>query len=73
MTIYEIKRLTAENSPYYFDNKTMKFFGQTLKDFTVTKMSSGRYRIEAPMKNNGVFVGLSVRFFDPKTNKLELE
>ena len=36
-TIYDIKRLTFDSSPYFFNSKTMKVFGQTLKDFKVEK------------------------------------
>jgi hypothetical protein len=67
MTIYEIKRLTEEISPYYFSRKTLKFFGQTLKDFSVMKQIDGRYRISAPRKHGGE----SVRYFNPENNKLE--
>jgi hypothetical protein len=32
MTIYQIKS-NLENAPYFFDRKTLKCFGQTLKSF----------------------------------------
>ena len=31
MTIGQIKKLTAETAPYYFDKKTLDFFGQKMK------------------------------------------
>ena len=31
-TIAEIKRNTKKNAPYFFDAKTMKFFGQRMSD-----------------------------------------
>lgn len=72
MTIYEIKRLTAETEPYYFDRKTMQFFGQTMKSFKVEKCEDGRYKISAPMKSYwDTPIGTSVRFFNPENNKLE--
>jgi hypothetical protein len=49
MTIYDIKRATAETSPYYFSRNTLKSFGQTLRMFSVTKQIDGRYKIAAPM------------------------
>jgi hypothetical protein len=37
MTVYEIKTLYKRNNPegHFFDNKTMRFFGDTLKNFGV--------------------------------------
>ena len=40
LTIYDIKRLTIETSPYYFSKDTLEFFGQTMKDFEVTDSST---------------------------------
>lgn len=73
LTIYDIKRLSYNHSPYYFDSKSMKFFKQTLKDFKVKKEIDGRYKIEAPIKNNYYkIVGQSIRFFNPLNNHLEI-
>lgn len=68
-TIYEIKRATAETSPYFFSRKTLKFFGQTMKSFKVTRCDDGRFLIYAPTKTGGY----TRRFFNPETNKLETE
>lgn len=49
-TIYDIK-YDVENSKencYFFSHKTMRFFGQTLKSFSVRKSPSGRIFILAP-------------------------
>tara|TARA_Y100001972_G_scaffold25351_1_gene30814 strand:- start:530 stop:772 length:243 start_codon:yes stop_codon:yes gene_type:complete len=67
MTIYEIKRLTKETAPYFFSKDTMRFFGQTLKDFKVKKQIDGRYKITAKGKYNTT----TKRFFNPKNNELE--
>lgn len=67
LTIYDIKRLTAETSSYFFDRKTMKFFGQTLKMFSVCKCGDGRYFIKAKRKGNGY----TEMFFNPANNMLE--
>ena len=32
MTIYDIKRMSEDKAPYFFERKTLKFFNQTLKD-----------------------------------------
>lgn len=72
MTIYEIKKRTLTSSPCYFDRKTMKFFGQTLKSFSVRKYDSNTYIISAPMYDNDHnFMGNSERLFNIETDNLE--
>lgn len=66
MTIYQIKRLTAQTSPYFFSRKTLSFFGQTMRSFSVRKQKDGRYKISAPMP-----YGETVRYFNPINNELE--
>jgi hypothetical protein len=75
LTIYDIKRLTENTSPYYFTRKTLKFFGQTLRSFSVKKQSDGRIKISAPMRDRftGKIVGESVRYFNPANNHLEIK
>lgn len=48
----------------------MKFFGQTLKDFSVIKQHDGRYRISAPirLRNDAKIVAHSIRYFNPENN-----
>lgn len=72
LTIYDIKRLSTEKSPYFFSHNTMKFFGQRMSDFSVHKQKDGKYLITAPMRNpKGEYMGSTVRLFNPKTNELE--
>lgn len=73
MTISEIKSRTQSTSPYYFTSKTMKFFGQTMRSFSVKKQADGRYLISAPMTDRftGRNVGTSKRYFNPINNELE--
>lgn len=74
LTIYDIKRLTAETSPYFFSRDTMRFFHQTLRSYSVTKQADGRYRIAADMRDsNGRHMGVTERFFNPATNTLDLK
>jgi hypothetical protein len=68
LTISDIKRLSHEHSPYFFDRKTMKFFGQRMSDFKVQKLSNGKYRIYAKRGKGG---GITERIFNPLTNELE--
>tara|TARA_Y100001973_G_C5182886_1_gene325977 strand:+ start:82 stop:339 length:258 start_codon:yes stop_codon:yes gene_type:complete len=71
MTIYDIKRMSEDKAPYFFDRKSMKFFGQTLKDFSVKKLNEERYYISAPMRDsNGHQVGITKRVFDVRTREL---
>lgn len=67
MTIYEIKERVRETSPHFFDRKTLKFFGQTMKSFKVYEQSDGRFIICAPF-GQGKPKGETVRYFDPQTN-----
>lgn len=72
MTISEIKYKTIETYPYFFDRKTLKFFGQTMNGFKVKKQNDGRYRISQKMRDHsGKIVGETVRYFNPQNNKLE--
>jgi hypothetical protein len=66
MTIYEIKRRLGD-STHYFDRKTMKFFKQTLRDFSVYKITDGKYLISARLHGGG----LSRRIYNADANKLE--
>ncbi len=72
-TIYEIKRLTAETSPYFFSSKTLKFFGQTLSSFHVVNNGDGRFRIAAPCYDGKKYMGATIRYFNPITNELEIK
>jgi hypothetical protein len=73
MTIYQIQELTRKTAPYFFSNDSMKFFGQTMRSFSVKKQSDGRYLISAPMKDKsrGVIMGYTQRYFNPINNELE--
>ena len=74
MTIYEVKAIHEQKDPdYFFNKKTMRFFGQTLRSFSVQYLGNDKYRISAPMRFEGKVVGCSVRIFDYNTGKLELE
>ena len=70
MTIYEIKRLTAETEPHFFSRNVMKFFGQRLKDFHVYKQGK-KYLIIAESGSNWPGKHYTRRLFNPRTNKLE--
>ncbi len=72
MTIYEIKERTKETAPYFFSRDTMRFFHQTLRSYSVTKQSDGRYRVAADMRDSsGRLMGVTERFFNPANNELE--
>ena len=71
MTIYEIKERTKETAPYFFTRNNMKFAGQTLKMFKVTKRKDGRFDLTAPRFHNEKQIGITYRIFNPENNKLE--
>ena len=73
LTIYDIKMRTETTSPCFFSRKTMEFFGQTLKDFHIRRQADGRYRIEAPSYQGGKLMGLTIRYYNPLTDDLDLE
>ena len=81
MTIYEIKRRLEDTAPQYFSRDTMKFFGQTMKDFRVYKQEDGKFLLTAPIRQRTRFSGSEIwattghtrRIFNPETNRLERE
>lgn len=70
MTIYEIKRLTENTAPFFFSRKTLKFFGQTMKSFSVYKVEK-RFLICAARIHGGKVCGYTERFFNPENKTLE--
>jgi len=65
ISIHDIKQYTENKSPYYFNRKTMKSFGQTMANFRVRKSKSGRIFIFAPSYVDGKLAGFSMREFIP--------
>lgn len=63
-TIYDIKydvTNTDSNNHFFFSRKSMKFFGQTLKDFSVRKSPSGRIFILAPSYWDNHLIGYTFK------------
>jgi len=54
---------THAKSPYYFEPDAMKFFNQTLEDFTVTRSPTGRIFVHAPSVWHGRLMGYSFTEF----------
>jgi hypothetical protein len=77
MDIYEIKERVEKydmDNQYFFTPDTMKYFGQTLKSFSVKKQEDGRFLVSALMHNrSGEYMGDTIRYFDLDTNKLYFE
>jgi hypothetical protein len=77
-TISEIKRKTENKSPYFFDRKSMKVFGQTMRDFKVYQTKSGSIYIYAKMKPTDYrtgrprMMGYTIRQFIDKGMNSEL-
>lgn len=73
MTIQEIKERTIKTEPYFFSRETMKFFNQTMNGFTIEEVE-GRYRISQAIRDSkGQYMGETVRYFNPDTNRLDRE
>ena len=71
MDIFKIRQLSKQTSPYFFTEKTLDFFGQTMRSFKVEKVGE-RYKISAPMIDQLDHVmGETVRYFNPINNELE--
>ena len=73
LTIYDIKGLTKLTEPYFFSKETMKWHGQTMKDFKVSLLGDGRYKISAPSGDDCDYKKETVRYFNPENNELEGE
>ena len=73
MTIQEIKKRTLKTAPYFFSDNTMRFFGQKLSDFKVSKQNDGRYKISAKSGANWSQILKTVKYFNPINNRLENE
>jgi|GEM_PF-2236255 len=71
MNIYQIKSATEKTAPYFFCRRTMRFFGQTLRSFRVTKREDGKYDVIAPRKVGERTHGNTHRVYNPENNKLE--
>ena len=63
-TIAYIKSSTMKDSPYFFESKTLKFFGQRQSSFKVHVTDSGRIFIYAPAYSNDYRTGKKVRMKD---------
>jgi hypothetical protein len=74
MTIYDIKRETASTAPHFFNRQTLRFFGQTMKSFTVSKAGgkyTGKYWVRAAIYIHRKQVGITERLYNPQTKELE--
>tara|TARA_R110002020_G_scaffold111081_1_gene256508 strand:- start:520 stop:783 length:264 start_codon:yes stop_codon:yes gene_type:complete len=76
MDIQEIKDRTEENHPHYFDTQVLKFYGQTLKSFSILKQDNGTYLLIAQTyrylpSGNRVRYKDTLVYFNPATNRLE--
>lgn len=72
-TIYDIKYIHLEKFPHsrFFDRKSMKFFGQTLKMFSVVR-ENNRVFVSAPIYIDGKFAKVyTKREFIPETGELK--
>lgn len=69
LTISDIKYLTESKESHFFSRSSMRFFGQTMRDFSVTRWGNDKFKIFAPW-GKGIS-GKTERIFNPFTNELE--
>lgn len=74
MNIHDIKRIHGEKFPgnHFFDRSTMRFYGQTMRSFSVTIWDKEKnlFRIAAPAYFGARRVGLTERIFNATTGEL---
>lgn len=71
MTIYDIKRIHEQKTNgSYFSHSNMKFFNQTLRQFSVHKVSDTVYHISCPSYWCGKLMGISKAEFNTITGEL---
>ena len=63
-TVAYIKSSTMKDSPYFFESKTLKFFGQRQSSFKVHVTDSGRIFIYAPAYSSDYRTGKRMRMKD---------
>jgi len=66
LKINDIKRLSAENAPYFFARSTMRYFKQKMSDFSVTRKGDSEFYIFARSP-----FGKTERVFNPFTGDLK--
>ena len=62
-TVYDIKRELV-NAPYFFDRRTLRTFRQTLKSFTVHRLTDTTFLLSAPIILDGRYVGNTKRIWN---------
>jgi hypothetical protein len=73
VTIYDIKYdlQSHDSTDHFFDRSTMKFFHQTLKDFSVKRVYKDVYCITAAMRDErGHVVGITERYYSMRVHKM---
>lgn len=68
LTISDIKYRLQDTCPHFFSRSTMRFFGQTMRDFKVLRHGEDKFYITAKFGNAA---GKTERIFNPFTNELE--
>lgn len=73
MTVSELKAKTQETEPFFFSRKTMKFFGDTMKNYGVRTFKKDGKTIYELYRKRPVKHGLnSSSYFDKNFNHIFL-
>lgn len=76
MTASEVKARyqSLQPSGHFFDRDTLRFFGQTMRSFSITYLGEDKYLISAPMyareRNTRRYMGMSKHVFDYVTGNI---
>ncbi len=67
-SIHDVKHHTEStgDNPHFFTRKSMKFFGQSMKDFHVGRTKGSYFKISAPSRHGST----TERYYDPKKGAL---
>ena len=68
MTISDIKNYVV-NAPHFFDRSSMRHFGQSMKDFSVSRFGDDSFKISAPSRMSGRVVGTTERIYNAFTRE----
>jgi hypothetical protein len=70
LTISDIKYQVEQKGSYFFSRSSMKFFKQTIKDFSVKRYGDDKFYLSSKY-GNGCPIGKTERIFNPFSGELE--
>jgi len=68
MKKHEVIKRVKKVNPLYFSRKTMKHFGQTLRDFMIMKISENLYVLYCPNYSKTLLMNVSAVCYNAENN-----